>query len=105
MGIDRKKQQQHSGYLGTREVLGRFEISDDDSGGLRWRIVSNREGLAQTKAYHQLTGDQGYFYRVYNKLQRYVTEGIKWDSIDEYWRDLEAKILRAKRIEDVKIHG
>lgn len=97
LGIDQRKQQKMRSYLGTRDILGRIEVNDEDSVGERWRIVSNREGLVQTPAYHELVDSDptGFFWRVFRKLQRYVVEGIGWDSIVESALDLESKILRS----------
>ncbi len=104
LGIDQRKQQKVRDYLGTRDVLGRIEI-DDDAEEDRWRIVSNREGLVQTPAYHDLvrTNPSGYFWRVFRKLQRYVVEGLDWDSVLESRFELESKVLNSKNPGDVKV--
>lgn len=103
LGIDQRKQQKYASSLGTREVLGQIEINAED--GDSWRIVSNREGLVQTPAYHELVSSDpsGFFWRVFRKLQRYVVEGIGWDSVSEDITELENKILHSSNPEAVKV--
>lgn len=91
LAIDRRKQQGHSRYLGTRELVGFVEIEDDDG---NFEAVSSREGLVQNVAFDELASDEakivakggkdkfyGLIQRLIAKLQRFVVEGLDWDRI------------------------
>ena len=74
--MDQRKAQGHSRYLGTRDVLGRVELS-----GNQWQVISSREGIVKDEAYLQLTdATNGFCIRTLRKLEKYVVEGIEWDS-------------------------
>ena len=91
LAIDRRKQQGHSRYLGTRELVGFVEIDDEDG---NFEAVSSREGLVQNTAFDELASDEakivakkgkekfyGLIQRLIAKLQRFVVEGLDWDRI------------------------
>ncbi|WP_319542720.1 ATP-binding protein [uncultured Pseudodesulfovibrio sp.] len=74
--IDQRKAQGTKRYLGTRDTLGRIELTGD-----QWQIISSREGIVKDEAFAQLTNlTDGFFMRALKKLERYVVEGINWDS-------------------------
>ena len=82
--LDVRKGQGTSRYLGTREVLGRIEIRDTDSS---FRIVSNREGVARNEHFSQLTNrPDGLFIQTLGRFERFVVDGLKWDSVPEHIR-------------------
>lgn len=80
LGMENRKGQGYSRYLGTREVVGRIEIFDQNE---NFKIISNRSGIVNTLNFEQLTDSEapyGYYYKIFRRLERYVAEGIKWDS-------------------------
>ena len=87
-GLEVRKGQGTARYFGNREILGRIEINDFDN---NFRIISSREGIVQNSNYKQLIRDSekqnrkynGYFYTTLKRLEKYVVEGLKWDSIPE----------------------
>jgi signal transduction histidine kinase len=97
LGLDNRKAQGTKRYLGTRDVMGRIEINDKDGA---WRIVSSREGIVQTDAYHELTAPYepppSYFYAILRKLERYIVDGLQWDSVDENWFEINTKVMSAR---------
>ena len=84
--IEVRKGQGRARYLGTRDLVGWFEINDNDR---ILKIISNREGLVKNKAYQQLVGDtaknfvNSYFYSIFRKLELFVVEGLDWDKISK----------------------
>lgn len=87
-GLEVRKGQGTARYFGNREILGRIEINDFDN---NFRVISSREGIVQNSFYKQLIRDSekqnrkynGYFYTTLKRLERYVVDGLKWDSIPE----------------------
>ena len=91
-GLEVRKGQGTARYFGNREILGRIEINDFDN---NFRIISSREGIVQNSNYKQLIRDSekqnrkynGYFYTTLKRLEKYVVEGLKWDSIPENMKE------------------
>lgn len=80
LGIEMRKGQGYSRFLGTREIVGRIEVFDENE---RFKIISNRSGVVKNVAFEQLTKSEapyGYYYKIFRRLERFVVEGIKWDS-------------------------
>lgn len=80
LGMENRKGQGYSRYLGTREVVGRIEINDYSE---NFKIISNRAGVVNNVAFEQLTRSStpfGFYYKTLRRLERFVVEGIKWDS-------------------------
>lgn len=93
LGLDIRKTQATRRALGTREILGRIEISDVFN---QWKIVSSREGLVHNPLFNELVdGSSSFFYSVLRKLERYVVNGINWDSTPSTWHEIEKKIAHA----------
>lgn len=89
LGIEVRKGQGYNRFLGTREILGRIEISDKEG---VFQIISNRAGVVNSPAFKQIVNMEsphGFFYRAFRRLERFVVEGIKWDSVT---KDVERKI-------------
>ncbi|WP_294670593.1 ATP-binding protein [uncultured Fluviicola sp.] len=83
LGMESRKGQGRTRYLGTREVIGRIEITDEDDD---FKIISNRSGVVHDEIFTQLTKSSspfGYYYKIFRRLERFVVEGIKWDSVVE----------------------
>lgn len=80
LGMEMRKGQGHSRYLGTREVVGRIEINDENE---KFKIISNRSGIVNNVPFEQLTKSDhpfGFYYKTFRRLERFVVEGINWDS-------------------------
>lgn len=80
--IDRRRAQGHSRYIGTRELLGRIEVKDKTS--KTFKVTSDREGLVGNEAFSQI-GDvyEGFFNHVFRKFEKFVVDGLSWDSTPE----------------------
>ncbi|MBU1661614.1 MAG: ATP-binding protein [Chloroflexi bacterium] len=78
LGLDVRKTQGTARYLSSRDVVGRIEITSNDE---RFAPISSREGLIKTDAFDQLRKDL--FIDMLRKLERFVVEGLGWDSVPE----------------------
>ena len=95
LGLELRKGQGYNRYLGTREIVGRIEVNDTIE---QFKIISSRAGVVNNIAFEQLTNTSkpfGYFYKSFRRLERFVSEGIKWDSINEDEKGLEEKVNKA----------
>jgi signal transduction histidine kinase len=80
LGLDRRKAQGTRRFLGNRDVMGRLEVYGSQRD---FREVSSRDGgVIKTSALDQLTDPhKGFFYsKALVRLEKYVIEGIAWDS-------------------------
>lgn len=101
LGMENRKGQGRNRYLGSREVVGRIEIKDNqdtlEDEDDEFKIISSRSGVRNNEIFKQLaksTSPFGYYYKNFRRLERFVVEGIRWDSVKE--RDLhklEQKVL------------
>lgn len=92
LGLEQRKGQGYNRYLGTREIVGRIEVNDEND---QFKIISSRAGVVNSPTFSQLTSTSkpfGYFYKCFRRIERFVVEGIKWDSIDEPEKGLEEKV-------------
>ena len=72
-GLDRRKQQGYSRYLGTREILGKIDVYGDDS---KFKESSSRDkGLIDTSAFSQLY--DAFWKKCLSRLENYVV-GVNW---------------------------
>ncbi|GGG56818.1 ATP-binding protein [Bizionia arctica] len=87
LGMENRKNQGRARYLGTREVIGRIEVfgnqekEDDEK---YFKIISSRSGVLNNDIFNQLTkfsNPFGYYLKTLRRLERFVVEGINWDSI------------------------
>lgn len=87
-GLEGRKGQGQRRYLGGRDIVGRIEIEDRNE---QYAIISSREGIVQNEAYNQLIHkstrstksqikNNGFFYKTLKRLEKYVVEGLSWDS-------------------------
>jgi len=95
--IDRRKQQGYRRFLGSRDLIGRIEISGDNP---ELRETSSRDGgLFKTKTYNELVK---FFYGfALKRLERYAVEVIRWG--DEREIKETGEILPTITSQDVKI--
>lgn len=90
--LEIRKGQGYNRYLGTREIVGRIEINDVNE---KFKIISSRTGVVNNSAFEQLTNTSkpfGFFYKCIRRLERFVVEGIKWDSVSDDEKGLEEKV-------------
>jgi signal transduction histidine kinase len=95
LGIDKRKQQGTSRFIGTRDLSGRIEITGDNS---TFREVSSRDaGIIESPEWHELLD----FFRDFalKRLEKYAVDVIKWgnppEGSDEEVRpgDVKSQIL------------
>jgi len=83
LGLDQRKAQGYSRYIGLRELVGQIEILDE---GSEFQIISSREGIVKNESYKiliQSENNNSLFYKAFRRLERYVVEGLNWDSAPE----------------------
>jgi signal transduction histidine kinase len=97
LGIDQRKAQGFARFIGLREFVGRIEILDSAND---FQIISSREGIVKNENYLALVNQEGnksYFFRTLRKLEKYVVDGLDWDSIPEEDKnrisEIEKKII------------
>jgi signal transduction histidine kinase len=76
LSLDVRKTQGTTRYLSSRDVIGRIEVSDSQES---FQPVSSREGLKNTPEFKLLR--ENYFLEVLRKLERFVVDGLDWDSV------------------------
>lgn len=98
-GLEGRKGQGQRRYIGGREVVGRIEIEDRNE---QYAIISSREGIVQNEAYNQLihkslkahnrqTKNNGFFYKTLRRLEKYVVDGLGWDSVPKGMTETKIK--------------
>lgn len=95
LGVDRRHGQGHSRHLGLRDILGRIELKDND--GKTYEVTSDREGIKRNDSFIQLRDiSDGYFGHVLKKLEKFVVDGLSWDSSEELSTDIEKRVASYK---------
>lgn len=88
--LDKRKTQGIMRYLANREVMGRVEIYGIQPA---FQEVSSRDGgVIKTKAYDDLR--KFIIAKVVRRLERYVVEGINWDTDEEGKRKSPEEVRR-----------
>lgn len=86
LGLEQRKTQGVRRNLSGRDILGRIEIEDLEN---QYRVVSSREGIVHNSSYKQLVSDfnksknnkyNGFYYKIHRRLEKYVVDGLDWDS-------------------------
>ncbi|WP_329906911.1 sensor histidine kinase [Serratia quinivorans] len=84
--LNSRKAQGQNRYLGSRDLLGVINIIDDES---KFRIISNREGVARNEAFLQLIKKpDGLIIKQIARLEKFVVEGLSWDTVSEETRKI-----------------
>lgn len=103
LNLNSRKAQGINRFLGVREVLGNVEIIDNFND---FQIISSREGIVKNDNYYQLCtpkNNNSFIFKAFRRLERYVVEGIAWDSIPEDLVDsydlIEKKIISGELTE------
>jgi signal transduction histidine kinase len=86
LGLDVRKGQGQTRNLGSREIVGRIEITDSEE---QFKPISSREGLKKTNAFIQLK--DVFFFDVLKKLEKFVVDGLNWDSVPDSLRSVLRK--------------
>lgn len=107
LGMELRKGQGYNRFLGTREVIGRIEINgvDFNENEEDFFIISNRSGVDNNKHFEQLTKNDspyGYYFKTFRRLERFVVEGLKWDSSNLKDITIEKKVLDDKNWNESK---
>lgn len=100
--LDQRRAQGYARFISARDIVGQIEILDNYES---FQIVSSREGLVKDDSFDKLTNKKdGLFYKVLRRLERYVVDGLNWDSIPEEDKskiaEIEKKIIRGELSEN-----
>lgn len=104
LALDQRKAQGIKRYLGSRDIIGQIEIIDENND---FQIISSREGIVNNENFKKLTSsdkNESYFYKTLRRLERYVVEGLNWDS-SVYDTQNKDESLKLKEIESKIISG
>jgi signal transduction histidine kinase len=82
LGFDSRQGQGRARYLGSRDLIGRIEITDTQD---LFTPISSREGLKNTPSFIELR--ERFALDVIRRLERFVVDGLSWDSIPDSLRD------------------
>ena len=99
LGLEQRKGQGFARFLGTRDLVGRIEILDLFND---FQVTSSRDGINKNENYRSLIDRDGYFFKSFRRLEKYVVDGLSWDSISENANilDIEKKIISGQINED-----
>ena len=100
--LEQRRTQGYARFISARDLVGQIEILDTNDS---FKIVSSREGLVKNDNYEKLVErDGGLFYKVLRRLEKYVVDGLNWDSIPEEDKnkvsEIEKKIISGELTED-----
>ena len=99
--LEQRRTQGYARFISARDLVGQIEILDPNNS---FQIVSSREGLVKNDSYEKLAERGGLFYRVLRRLEKYVVDGLNWDSIPESDRtrfsEIEKKIISGELSEE-----
>ena len=94
LNLEQRRAQGYARFLSSRDIVGRVEVLDSENS---FQIISSREGLVRNESYSKLTNREGYFFKSFKRLEKYVVDGLNWDSIPEEDKDkireIEKKII------------
>ncbi|GHV15512.1 histidine kinase [Bacteroidia bacterium] len=94
LNLEQRRAQGYARFLSSRDIVGRVEVLDSENS---FQIISSREGLVRNESFSKLTSREGYFFKSFKRLEKYVVDGLNWDSIPEEDKDkireIEKKII------------
>ncbi len=76
LGLETRKVQSYARNLGTRELVGRVEVLDNED---HFRQISNREGVEKNEYFNILTKE--FFFKILRRLEKFVVDGLDWDKV------------------------
>jgi len=99
LGLDQRKSQGTSRNFGTRELIGRIDVTDHDE---TFAVITSREGLVHNEAYFELVAfdpeekalldngknEYGYVTTIIRQLESFVVKGIDWNRLEDKWGKL-----------------
>ena len=102
LNLEQRKGQGYNRFLSQRELVGRIEILDNENA---FKVISSREGIVRNESYKKLTDTRnGYFFKSFRRLEKYVVDGLDWDSIPDEDKnrisEIEKKIISGETKED-----
>jgi signal transduction histidine kinase len=101
LNLEQRRAQGYARFLSSRDIVGRVEVLDSENS---FRIISSREGLVRNESFSKLTNRDGYFFKSFKRLEKYVVDGLNWDSIPEEDKDkireIEKRIIAGQLKED-----
>ncbi|MDC5392184.1 hypothetical protein NRA71_18140, partial [Acinetobacter baumannii] len=94
LGLDQRKSQGTSRNFGTREIIGRIDVKDNDDS---FSVITSREGLVHNAAYYQLVAfdkdekallssgksEYGYVTTIIRELENFVVDGTEWNRLED----------------------
>jgi len=101
LGLDQRKSQGTGRYFGTRDIVGRIDVTDlDDS----FSVITSREGLAHNNAYMDLVAhdpeektvlrsgkeEYGYAITIIRQLENFVVKGLDWNRLYDSSKKLKS---------------
>ncbi len=115
LGVDQRKGQGRARYFGTRELFGRIDIVDKDA---TFDVLTNREGLARNKAFHELiaydkddrisiysddenneeTESYGYVINIIRQLEAFIVDALDWNKFIDIINPDSKKVISEKDI-------
>ncbi len=103
--LEQRRTQGYARFISTRDLVGQIEILDELN---EFQIVSSREGLVKNDNYDRLTNKKdGIFYKLLRRLERYVVDGLNWDSIPASEKnkigEIEKKIISGE-LQEQSLH-
>lgn len=104
LDLDRRKAQGYNRYIGTRDLVGYVTIEDNESSFIP---VSAREGVVKNEAFEQLQspyeikniGKPGFVSKAVRKLEKFVVEGLDWDTVANYRSNDNFENIDPKNVE------
>lgn len=99
--LEQRRAQGYARFISARDLVGQIEILDNQGA---FQIVSSREGLVKNENFDKLTeGKNGLFYKVLRRLEKYIVDGLNWDSIPQKDKnrivEIEKKIINGELTE------
>lgn len=100
--LEQRRTQGYARFISARDLVGQIEILDANDS---FKIVSSREGLVKNDNYEKLVErNSGLFYKVLRRLEKYVVDGLNWDSIPKEdinkVSEIEKKIISGELTEE-----
>lgn len=107
LGLDQRKAQGRARYLGTREVIGKIIVTDTDEA---FQVLSNREGLANNQAFHELIAydkdnktsindeyfSYGYVINIIRQLESFVVDALDWNRLIDTLDPKSTRVIQEK---------
>jgi len=100
LGLDQRKSQGTARNFGTRDLIGRIDVSDDSD---TFSVITSREGLAENNALRQLIShdvdekvklkngryEYGFATIIIRQLENFVVKGLNWNRLEDKFGKLQ----------------